>query len=169
LEAEVLKEYGGLWGLLWGTGEVAQRVKEELRQRALAAILAATKDFDASKLLLESRGADRAQQELVEHTAAVAPNLDVPEGWQHRVVALPDSQAGATVRDMLGSALADVPSTVIHSDGDIMICHEVANLSVSQMARLLIGEESAYAEAAPKVMTRVDVAWCSGTSSAVNR
>jgi hypothetical protein len=159
-QAQVLNAQGGLWGFVASKGEAVQRVKDQLQRRALSAILEATRAIDAAKLFLDShREPDQGKQELLDSAASVAPNLDVAEGWQHRVLALPDSPAGATVRSMMSPALVDVPSTVLDSEGDIVICHEIANLPIPQMAAILVGDDGAYADAAPQVMTRVDVAW----------
>src|SRR5262249_13015206 len=157
---QVLNQHGGLWGFLTGKQDMTGWVKRELQHRALTALLDATRDLDAAKLFLESRkDPEEGKLELLNHVAAVAPNLDVSSHWQHRVIALPDSQAGALVRGMLSQALTDVPSTVLHSEGDMVFCHEAANLPIRQMAELLLGDETTYMDAAAQVMTRVDVAW----------
>jgi serine/threonine protein kinase len=160
LQAEVLSPRGGLWGIASGKAEGVQPVQTELRRRALAHLIQATRDLDAAKLFLEHLPEhDDALRELLAYLASVLPNPEVPKGWQHLVVALPDSSAGATLRELLAPALAELPSTVLDSEGDIVLCHEAADLPLPQMATILIGDEAPYAEAARHVLTRTDIPW----------
>jgi len=159
-QAEVLKPQGGLWALASGSGELAQRVKDEIQRRALAALLDATGDLDAAKLFLESRRDPKeALRDLLAYIVSVSPNLEVAKSWQHLVLALPSNPAGAILRRLLDSALADVSNTILDSEGDIVLCHEVAHLPLGQLAQILIGQEAPFADTACHVLTRNDIAW----------
>jgi hypothetical protein len=98
-------------------------------------------------------------RDLLAYIASVAPNRDLPKGWQHLVVALPNSPAGTTVRQLLEPALAEAPNTVLESEGEIVLCYEVANLPLQQTAELFIGPEQSLADAARQMLTRNDIAW----------
>lgn len=162
LQSEVLDPRGGLWRLAAATGEPAQRVKDELKHRVLAALLDATRDLDAAKLFLESRH-DPAQalRDLLAAVASVLPKQEAPGNYQHLVLALPSSPEGAILRELLASALEEMPHTVLTSEDDIVLCHEVAGLPLRQVAELLLGDEAALAGAACHVLTRNDVTWSS--------
>ena len=123
-------------------------------------ILDATRDLDAAKLLLESRREiDHVLRDLLAYIAPVTPNRDLPKGWQHLVVALPNSPAGTTVRQLLEPALAEAPNTFLESEGEIVLCYEVANLPLQQTAELFIGPEGPLADAVRQMLTRNDIAW----------
>jgi hypothetical protein len=160
LQAEVLNAQGGLWGLALGSGEPVQRVKHEIQRRALTALLEATRDLDAAQIFLEGRRErDHALRDLLACVASVSPHQEIPKGWQHLVVALPKSPAGVELRELLAPALAEVPNTVLDSECDIVLCHEVAHLPLQQMAEILIGDEAPFAESACHMLTRTDIPW----------
>jgi hypothetical protein len=160
VQTEVLSPQGGLWSLSSGKRELEQTIKRELQRRARAALLDAIRDLDAAKLLLESRREpDHVLRDLLAYIASVSPNRDLPKGWQHLVVALPNSPAGTTVRQLLEPALAEVPNSFLESEGEIVLCHEVANLPLQETAELLIGSDLPLADAARQMLTRNDVAW----------
>ena len=159
-QAEVLNPHGGLWGIASASADVMQRVKKELQHRALATLIEATRDLDAAKLFLEQLPErEQTLQQLLAYVASVLPHPEVPKGWQHLVVALPDSAAGAALRELLVPALAELPNTVVDSEGDIVLCHEAADLPLEQMAAILVGDEVPYADAAHHVLTRTDIPW----------
>ena len=160
LQIEVLDPRGGLWGLVSGTGEPMQRIQDEIQRRVLAAVLDAFRELDAAKLLVESRqDPDHALRDLLARIGSVAPHKQVPRGWQHLLLALPNSPEGARLRELLGPVLADVPHTVLDSDGDIVLCHEAADLPLPQMAEILLGDAALPTDAACHVLTRHDIAW----------
>lgn len=159
-QAEVLKPRGGLWALASGSGELVQHVKDELQRRALAALFDATRDLDAAKLFLESRREpENALEDLLTYIVSISPNLEVSKDWQHLVLALPNNASGAALRHLLGPALADVSNTILDSEGDIVLCHEVAHLPLPQIAQILVGYDAPFADTACHVLTRNDVAW----------
>jgi hypothetical protein len=167
-QREVLSPHGGLWGLVSGDSAVTKELKDELQRRARSAILKTLEDNDAATLFLESqRGPGRATQALSSPVAAAVPRLLVPEGWHHLVLALPKSQAGALLGDMVTEAFPDVSTTRLESEGDVILCQEAAHLPIHQVAIALLGEEGVYPDNARRVMTRLDVTWSSlapGTS-----
>jgi serine/threonine protein kinase len=159
-EVEILQPLGGLWALASGSGELVQRVKDELQRRALVTLLDATRDIDAAKLFLESRhDPNEALRDLLAYIVSISPNLEVAKSSQHLVLALPDSPAGAILRPLLDSALADVAHTILNSERDMVLCHEVAHLPFGQLAQILIGEEVRLADTACHVLTRNDIPW----------
>src|SRR5262249_22105355 len=85
------------------------------------------------------------------------PKLDVPNGCQHLVLALPSSPEGTILRQLLGPALEEVPNTFLASEGDIVLCHEVAHLPLQQVAEILLGDDAPLADAAGRVLTRNDI------------
>jgi len=160
VQTEVLTPQGGLWNLSSGKRELEQTIKRELQRRARAALLDATRDLDAAKLLLESRReTDHALRDLLAYVASVAPDRNLPKGWEHLVVALPSGPAGTTIRQLLEPALAEAPNTFLDSEGEIVLCQEVANLPLQQTAEVFIGPEGTFTDAARQILTRNDIAW----------
>jgi hypothetical protein len=160
LQMEVLGPREGLWGLVSGTGEPISRIQDEIRRQVLTAVLDAFRELDAAKLLLDSRqDTDHAMRDLLARIGSVAPHKQVPRGWQHLLLALPNSPEGARLRQLLGPVLADVPNTVLDSDDDIVLCHEAAQLPLQQMAEILLGDAAIPTDAASHVLTRHDIVW----------
>src|SRR5207245_7413687 len=97
---------------------------------------------DAAKLFLESRHEpEEALRDLLAYIVSISPNLEVSKSSQHLVLALPSNPAGAILRKLLGSALAEVPHAILDSEGDIVLCHEVAHLPLGQLAQILIARK----------------------------
>jgi hypothetical protein len=51
------------------------------------------------------------------------------------------------------------PSVVIDTDADLILCHEIEQLSVARVAATLIDHRADYEEAASRLHTRIDVVW----------
>jgi serine/threonine protein kinase len=160
LQTELLDPRGGLWKLVSGTGEPSQRIQDEIKRRALTAVLDALGDLNAAKLLVESpQDPDHALRDLLARIGSVAPHKQVPRGWQHLLLALPNGPEGSLLRQLLGPFLAEMPNTMLDSDGDIVLCHEAACLPLNQLAEILLGDEAVSTDAACHVLTRQDIAW----------
>src|SRR5437660_431251 len=62
-----------------------------------------------------------------------------------------------------------IPSTLLETDGDIVLCHESAGVPLQGIAGLLAANPARYAEVAGQVVTRTDVAWSFLELSQTNR
>jgi hypothetical protein len=160
IQAEVLDRHGGLWGLTAGPADLTAGLRDELRPRAEAVVREALGHLDAAALFLESQP-ETAQLEktLAAHMQAAVPRLQAAGGWQHLVLSLPGSPAGAALGDLVTRALPHVPTTVLNAADDVIVCREAAHLPVTEVAAALTDRESSYAETAARALTRLDVAW----------
>jgi serine/threonine protein kinase len=166
-QEQVLERHGGLWALVSsdlaaprGTLSLAETIMAELQVKARRAIQSKLEHIDAATLFLEvhheSRQAQHALQALVQ---AALPPIPIPGGRNRVIVAVPPSPAGGTLRELAERALACAPLTLVDSTGDVLVCHEIADLRLVEMAPALVGDAAACAELARRVLTRTDVAW----------
>jgi serine/threonine protein kinase len=164
---QVLERHGGLWALVSsdlsaprGTQSLAESIMTELQLRARRAIHGKLASVDAATLFLEvhkePRQAQHALQALVQ---SALPPVPTPGGRNRVIVALPASPAGGTLRELAQNALAGAPLTLVDSKGDVLVCHEIADLRLDEMTPALIGDTAACADLARRVMTRTDIAW----------
>jgi hypothetical protein len=118
--------------------------------------------MDAATVLLELWPEPaQAREELDRQLAALPPEVKVPEEFQHLVVAVPQSDAGRGLQELLDASSFAIPSTLLSVDDDIVFCHETAGLPLQEMATALAGDPERYAEVAPQIVTRTDIAWSS--------
>lgn len=159
-QAEVLDPAGGLWALVTRSAELIPVLREELWARARSAMLIALADVDAAGLFLNAHPVEQqAGQALRSQVRAARPVLAEAAEQQQLVLAVPDSPAGAEVRQLLAESFPDEPLSVVDSDGDVVVCYEAARLSLSRVAAALFGNPAAHAELARRVLTRLDVPW----------
>jgi serine/threonine protein kinase len=160
LQSAALERVGGLWGLLTGRGKPLTALCEELRDRATDALAQVLQELDAAQLFLDTRpSAAEVQQALAAQFHAAAPRLEVTEPQESFTVAVPSSPAGETIRDLVVGAVSPSPVTTVASEGDVVLCRELTNLSLVAAASGMLGSLSVYADHARVVMTPVVVDW----------
>jgi hypothetical protein len=159
-QTEVLGPSGGLMGLVTDYGTHLQTLQQSLESRALAIAWEQIAHVDAAQLYLEQTGsAEQAKTALAELWLAAAPRLQVGDAWQHVIVAVPDTYPGDVIRNLTAEIFPDAPVSVVKSDGDVVICLEVANLPCPRVADALIGDLVPPPEIVSRLLTRRDVAW----------
>jgi hypothetical protein len=170
-QKEVLDPRGGLWARLqgnrqevpaaaaWSAGSEMAALKHELEERARDTLAAVLQDIDAALLYLESRSEAEVENGLLLQEQAARPRLALPGSWSHLALLRPQGPAGTALEKVIKS-VADVPVTVLESDGDVILCHEVAQVPLPETMESLIGPDANdYAALAQRVWSRTDVAW----------
>ena len=71
--------------------------------------------------------------------------------------------------NLLEPASFGIPSMLLETDGDIILCHESAGVPLQVMAQAVASNPDRYAEVAAQVITRTDVAWSFLELSGSNR
>ncbi|HEV3236445.1 MAG TPA: hypothetical protein VGZ25_05625, partial [Gemmataceae bacterium] len=184
-QAEVLDRDSGLWGMLSGDEdlrrrgqerratsslafwdlvskhtELAQGYKDKLLVRARPFIVSALKDLDPAQMFLESKDSTNlAEDALNKYITLAQPKPFTSGGWKHLLLTVPDSPPGKELQDMINACVPEVPTTVLNSEDDLLICFEAANLPVDEIMDALTGQEAHYARLAQRVLTRIDIPW----------
>jgi hypothetical protein len=161
-QAEVLDTTGGLWELL-ATARDDQvppvRLRDELMARARSQVGEFLGGVDVASLFLEWYASPEEFQEgLREQAQAAQPLAPVAPLWEHTVLVVPDSLAGAALQQKAVDVFAGLPLTVLETGDALLVLREAA-LHPSHMAALLAGDDSGIAGLAQKLLTRSDVNW----------
>jgi hypothetical protein len=155
----VLGPHGGLWEVL-RAAELTQPVQKELQRRARSAVLHFIKNLDAAKLFLQKNDKPaRVRQSMVKLVQASTPAVNVSGIPPKVLVAVPGGSAGEAVEVILQRIVPDVQINVIDSDGDVIVCQEVAAVPIANVAAKLIGDNATHVENARRVLSRNDVEW----------
>ncbi|HLN26837.1 MAG TPA: tubulin-like doman-containing protein, partial [Gemmataceae bacterium] len=157
---EVLTPNGGLWEVLCANADLTSSLKPVLQEWASSVILDRLKGDDAAKILTESpEGMDQAKQTLLTHVLKAEPRLQLPLTHQHLLLGLPAGAAGESLGRVVTTAFPQVPTTVFESARDVVICQEVAALSISKIADHLAASTPSCIEHAKRVMTQSCYPW----------
>jgi serine/threonine protein kinase len=168
VQQNVLQPAGGLWAAAAGKGVFAggrnaliDGFREGMLAQARTAVLALLAEWDAATTLVDRCGnVEAAWQVITTHLDAARPSFTASERPQVLLIGMPTSVAGGQLRELTKEGWGGVPITVVDSSGDILICHELAGISVDEAANGLIGNDSTYAALAARVWTRLDINWC---------
>jgi hypothetical protein len=146
------------WNLVTGPGEVAQKLTERMIGQAQAFIGDTLADLDAAGLFLEV-ATDEALAVLTAHVQATRPHLLVAGAWEHLVVVLPESPAGASLRELVLRSAGGMPLSLCPGATDVCLCREVACQPLPVVAGALVSGQASASELAQRVLTRTDVNW----------
>jgi hypothetical protein len=183
-QAEVLDCESGLWGMLAGGEDLLRRqearkatssvafwdlvskhadlargYKDKLLLRARPFIVKQLKELDPAQLFLHSDAPNVVEDALNKYITLAEPKLCTLGGWKHLLLALPDSPTGKELHEMINACVPDVPTTLLYSENDLLLCFEVANLAIDEIMDALTGQEPRYARLAQRVLTRIDIPW----------
>ncbi|HVC96049.1 MAG TPA: tubulin-like doman-containing protein [Pirellulales bacterium] len=162
LQRECLEPNGGLLALGAAGDEAWKSLRDELRSRSRAALLASLRDIDAARLLIDRHpDVARQTQELAAAVEKAVPRLSRLGGAKRVLAVLPD---GAYGKELAATALGNLPKvalTLFDADSDLVLCQEAEELSLAKVAVALIDNRPDYAAAARRLLTRVDIRWAS--------
>jgi len=157
---EVLTPNGGLWEVLCSNADLTSTLKPVLQEWASSVILDRLKGNDAAKILSESpERMDQAKQTLLTHVLKAEPRLQLPLTRQHLLLGLPAGTAGDSLGRVVTTAFPQVPTTLFESARDVVICQEVAALSISKIAEHLAAGTPGTIEHAKRVMAQSCYPW----------
>ena len=167
MQQEILDGYGGLWAVAAGAfcpqgarGSLVQPLQKAIVARARRAVAALLENFDAGTLLVESSsGEEGAWQALTAQITAAQPGIPATDKPRILLLALPSSQAGNLLRERACKAAASIPTMIVESAGDILVCQELAGVSPTEALPGSADNGAAWAPLAARVSTRSDVAW----------
>jgi hypothetical protein len=174
LQQEILDVHGGLWtvaagafGPHSGRGNAVQPLQKAIAARARRAVNALLENYDAATLLFENtKDEEGAWQALAALITEAQPAAGLRDRPRMLLLGVPSSHAGNLLRERACRSAASVPTMIVESSGDLVVCAELADVSVLEALPAPENAGSDWARLAKRVSTRTDVAW-SGTSCAV--
>ncbi len=103
--------------------------------------------------------AQPARRSLQPFLEAAAPRVSADAAEARLLLVCPEGSDATTVRELAGMNAIEPPSVVFDRDGDLVLCNEVEQASLTSVAAHLIDHRSDYAEIAARLHSRVDVNW----------
>ncbi|HMF12404.1 MAG TPA: hypothetical protein VKE94_08860, partial [Gemmataceae bacterium] len=149
-------------------GSRVDPLQKAITARARKAVSTLLENFDAATVLLEStRSEEGAWQALEARIAEAQPAATVLDRPRMLLLGIPASRGGERLRERASRASAKVPTMIVETSGDVLVCHEVANVPLHQALPGPADISVAWAPLAARVSTRTDVAWTGASCSAV--
>jgi eukaryotic-like serine/threonine-protein kinase len=160
LQASVLKDAGGLRKLLGQGGDTRNKLPATIRAIARTTVINLMKTMDVATLMF-SRGqqVDNVAATLAESIASAQPRLLRCGGAKRLLVMLPNGSTNVQPLKILHEQMNETPSVAQNDDGDFILCFEVEQVSLTQVAVTIIDGRRDYAEFANRFHTRTDVDW----------
>ena len=160
LATAVLKDAGGLRRLLGQGGDVRNKLPGIVRSIARTTVINLMKTLDAADMMFaRQRDVDSDSATLAESLASARPRLMRCGGSKRLLVMLPSGSTHVRPLEILHEEMDETPSVAENNDGDFILCYEVEQLSLTQVAVTLIDGRRDYAEFAARLHTRTDVDW----------
>jgi len=159
LRDEWLASQGGLLGLAPRSAEEWHALRDQLLEHARRTVADSLAGLNAGQLLLKvCPSGEKLAGALTGAAEQAAPRLNRLECVDHLLVVVPRGPSCGEVVDAVRHGLK--PSTVVVGDeGDLVFCREAGGLSLAQAAAAMVEDRGDCAEAARRVLTRVDVPW----------
>lgn len=160
LQATVLKEAGGLRKLLGQGGEARNRLPATIRGIARRIVVNLMKTMDVADLVFsQGQQVENDAAMLADSLASARPRLLRCGGAKRLLVMMPNGSTSAEPLKILYEQLNETPSVAQNHDGDFILCYEVEQISLTQVAVSIIDGRRDYAEFAGRFHTRTDVEW----------
>jgi eukaryotic-like serine/threonine-protein kinase len=151
---------GGLWKTITAKDQLGGWLRDRLRDYLRKAALDSLKNTDLPDLLLRTYpDCDEVKQALTDVVTAPSTPLPIEDGWRHFIVTLQPGEAGDMLSELLHHVVPNVTRTIVRSEGNIVICQEIAHLSAAEIAASLVGEDEGIREIGQRLLTRIDVNW----------
>ena len=160
LQAMVLKDAGGLRKLLCQGGDTRNKLPATIRAIARTTVINLMKTMDVADLMFShGQQVDNDAATLAESIASAQPRLLRCGGAKRLLVMLPNGSTNVCPLKILYEQMNETPSVAQNNDGDFILCYEVEQISLTQVAVTIIDGRRDYAEFASRFHTRTDVEW----------
>lgn len=146
--------------LMSDAGPAMNQLPNQLRDFGRTTVLETTKGLNAVGIMFGQQS-DSATQTTVlrECLDTAAPLLANCGGAQRLLVMLPDSAANPRPLEILHDDLHELPSATMIPSSDFVICREITNIPMTQVAVQLIDCRTDYLDFANRLHTRHDICW----------
>jgi eukaryotic-like serine/threonine-protein kinase len=158
--ADVLEQKGGLRSTLQNTEATRIPLLLALRAHARAELVRALKQVSVPKVMLsESAEAHSQTTRLQECVKRARPLLTECGGSQRLLAVLPETAGASDLKHSLTSTLDPSPTIVNDSAPDVVLCYEVQELDIAQVAGKVVADRNELVKIAERLHTRTDVRW----------
>ena len=156
----LLARHGGLLGLLGEGASLRGRLLAELPRAARTAVSRLLSEISLADVL----GTADAQPErpggpLRDCLDRAAPRLLDCGGAKRLLAVCPDGTDAAALGDTVKAGSGQMPTVLPGAGGDLVLCYEVEQIPLSQVAATLVDHRPDVAEIAARLHTRIDVNW----------
>ncbi len=146
--------------LLGKAENVLGTVASELEKESCDAVRRTLNQINIGQLLVRGDGADwQLDEELRTYLTAAKPLLVGDSGALRLLLVAGGSETCESFQNRLTQITEQPCSTVVDTDGDLVVCYEGEQLAIGQVASRIAEHRSDYANIATRLHTRVDVAW----------
>jgi hypothetical protein len=155
---QVVKPHGCLFALLSCSGEELRNLPGRLRTLARRVVCEEIQSLDIAAIV---HGPDAANASLTLKKCIenATPKILHCGGAHRLMVSMPASQLSPRLAELAGQGCPQKPSLVYDSTGDIVVCREVDQISLANIAAALAHDDPHCVEVAQRLHTRVDVQW----------
>jgi len=159
LHADVLVPAKGLRNLILQAGPSRANLATTLRTAVRTAIVGLAKQLDVADQLFRKGPSGESDVETMRKQLEAAKPLLQCGGARRLLVIMPRCSTHTRPIEILHYELKETPSVVENCDGDFVLCQEVEDVSLTQVAVTLIEGRRDFADYAARLHTRVDVNW----------
>jgi serine/threonine protein kinase len=168
----------GLWGILSRTEDpfgrnsgryrmTADQFAVSLLSKAKEVIRCARKEPSTAELFIQLHGdADAAKAALLTLVREARSRLRVDGCTEQTIVAMPAGPAGAVLCELLATSLPAAQGSMVKTDGEVILCNEMAACRLPAVTRALLGPDEVSEELVRQVLTRLDVPWLNPSPAA---
>ena len=142
--------------------ELAAALQRTARSVVLRLLRAYAIEMTAANVAAPAAGAGGGQEPLFQLPAAVqeaAPRFAGCGGQQRMFVVASEALSEAITPNALGEKVTTPPTVIVDPQADMLICHEIEDLSLKRIASAVLDQRFQVVEAASRLHTRTDVQW----------
>jgi len=167
--ASLLESRGGLRGLLACDEDLATLLDRPLRQMARQVILQTLAQFDLLRLLVPEITETNSLATLEAWLAAAEPRVGQGEGAVRRLLMVPANLDATPIVAAVAQRTRHSPTTLVDRDAEIVLCTEVADVSLVRAMEGLVRDRPECVEIATRLHCRTDVPWHRSASEDAGR
>lgn len=155
----LLQSRGGLRGLLACDEDLCSVLDRPLRQSARQVILRTLAQLDLQRVLMAEITESGGLQTLESWLADAEPRVGQGEGAVRRLLIVPGNLDATSLTAAIARRTGYSPITVAAPDPEIVLCTEVADVSLARAVGSLLKDRPECAHIATRLHCRIDVAW----------
>jgi hypothetical protein len=159
LEASMYQENGGLSRLMGGEARLVNSLSHVIHSAVLCVLSEQLKSVDPDWVFQDAGLKDRQSATLIQECRREAtPGLLDCGGAIGLLVAMPERSRSDILREVLHTQ-GEQATVVCATWGDVLLCYEMEQIPISNVALRLIEEAPESADLVRRLHTRIDVEW----------
>ena len=157
---DFLDEFGGLRGTLGQDVNLYNNISSALRRTARELIMAAQENDDIISMVLPpDEDPEKSVRRLVRFVETATPELIDCGGTKRLLMVVPKASKYDRMKMVIERGLNESVSVAYNNIGDAVLCYELDQIPLAQIAGKFIDNRRDYAEIAPRLHARNDITW----------